>query len=601
MSGIIHINDLKFVIFGSGNDLVRPDSGPGDTLTPGPFFSHPKVPLNSVNYAGQYFFMVSNGNGGEIDAVKDDIAHCTFTPALGSTFDTEGPVDVEVSYYREYAGETVSVNLKQTIEVVDHGTVRVAASALGSIARADLYSDGYAFMRPLTVNTVDTNITSYGVARTVQYLRTLPTEPSSTNPVTKISSFPWRATGLEHIYSYVDASTGPHSSFADTSELENAPTSTLTLINCLFSGADNTCDLSGIANWDVSNVQTFGHVIAGGNYSDYSVLSSWDISGALYFASQAFAGQWPTGMFGGVTDDADLTALSTWKFAPGSYLSNMFSDLNVGWSNLGPTNPIHSTLSGNYLPSWDTANVVSMESMFSGCRSLNNIAVLASWDVSNVTSMTGMFSDCFALGELSAIGDWDVSSVTNMDGMFKLVIYSNRPIPELDTLSPLRDWDTSSVTSMQEMFYGNTQLQSLAGLETWDVSAVTNMMDMFGYCGWLMDIRALSGWTFNTEVMTYNMFGSCYALHDLNGVMVSLSSSSYPDYMFNNSGDTLYIDVNDTYWLYNRYTGIFKDYEGHESATIAGGQTVAYDASYAVNWPYHTSSMFSSNWTNVPA
>ena len=50
MSATIEANDLKFVIFASGHDYTLADSGDGNVQ----IYSHPFVPLNSVNYAGMY-------------------------------------------------------------------------------------------------------------------------------------------------------------------------------------------------------------------------------------------------------------------------------------------------------------------------------------------------------------------------------------------------------------------------------------------------------------------------------------------------------------------------------------------------------------------
>ena len=47
MSATIATKDLKFVIFGSGHDYTRLDSGEGNDGKR--FFSHPFVPLNSTN------------------------------------------------------------------------------------------------------------------------------------------------------------------------------------------------------------------------------------------------------------------------------------------------------------------------------------------------------------------------------------------------------------------------------------------------------------------------------------------------------------------------------------------------------------------------
>ena len=108
MSATIGINDLKFTIFASGHDYTLADSGDGDVQ----IFSHPFMPLNSINRAGFFYFLVPDENGDPMDAVKDDIAHCTFTPALGTAFDTEGETTVECHYHREYvyAEETLVVD-----------------------------------------------------------------------------------------------------------------------------------------------------------------------------------------------------------------------------------------------------------------------------------------------------------------------------------------------------------------------------------------------------------------------------------------------------------------------------------------------------------
>ena len=117
------IEDLNFTIFASGHDYTLADSGDGEVQV----FSHPFVPLNSVNYAGQWYFLVPDENGDSMDCVKDDLAHCTFTPALGATFNTEGEITVDCHYHREYIypEETLVVDktVSQKITVVNHGTV----------------------------------------------------------------------------------------------------------------------------------------------------------------------------------------------------------------------------------------------------------------------------------------------------------------------------------------------------------------------------------------------------------------------------------------------------------------------------------------------
>ena len=117
MSVTIGSGKIKFTIYGHGHERTRRDSGTGEGAR---FFSHPYVPLGSSVYAGQFYFLVPDENGNLIDAVKDDIAHCTFTPSIGSTFSTEGEQIVKVEYEREYASKTIRKTLTQKIQVVDH-------------------------------------------------------------------------------------------------------------------------------------------------------------------------------------------------------------------------------------------------------------------------------------------------------------------------------------------------------------------------------------------------------------------------------------------------------------------------------------------------
>ena len=95
MSATIATNDLSFYIFGSGHDYTLANSGKGEAM----WFSHPFMPKGARAYAGMYYFLVADENGNLIDAVKDDIAHCTFTPALGDTFDTVGEQEIVYDIY----------------------------------------------------------------------------------------------------------------------------------------------------------------------------------------------------------------------------------------------------------------------------------------------------------------------------------------------------------------------------------------------------------------------------------------------------------------------------------------------------------------------
>lgn len=65
----------------------------------------------------------------------------------------------------------------------------------------------------------------------------------------------------------------------------------------------------------------------------------------------------------------------------------------------------------------DTSQATSMESMFSGCSSVENLIDIDRFDTSQVTSCAHMFATCLSLRVVSMDG-WDVSRLSNVDGMF---------------------------------------------------------------------------------------------------------------------------------------------------------------------------------------
>ncbi len=104
MSATISVKNSKFVIFGAGHDYTLADSGEGEKV----FFSHPFMPKGARAYAGQYLIYapVYDDNDETVppvitDVVKEDIAHCTFTPSLGTLFNTVGQQTVKIHYRRE--------------------------------------------------------------------------------------------------------------------------------------------------------------------------------------------------------------------------------------------------------------------------------------------------------------------------------------------------------------------------------------------------------------------------------------------------------------------------------------------------------------------
>ena len=651
------INDLKFVIFGSGHDYTLMNSGAGEGQR---FFSHPYMPLNSVNYRNQYYFLVPDENGNLFDAVKDDYSHCTFTPAIGSSFDTEGEVEVKVHYYREYIHdeETIIVDrtLSQKIEVVDHGAV---ATNYGN--KYSLYDDGYLFFHPSSTSTVTSEMFYHRIG-------------DSFLEVTKVSSLPWRVNSLGgriNAYDY-----GGLLSYCgkydydlnryipvDISELKYADVSNVTSMKYMFQTYGTyIMDYSALEDWDVSKVTDFESAFA--NYGviydeetaylimdDLSFLSKWDVSSAInmrsmfgmfvkslhglenwdisnatditYMLGNTFLtdisalANWDvsnitdfTGLFAGSKSLESLHGLENWDVSNGTNFSAMFSDgASMGYSYDDPDPEREYILSLSAITDWDMSNAQSLNSMFSHSR-LKDLSPIADWDVSNVTSLESTFETCYDLDDISALADWVVSKVTTLANTF----YGT----SITSLEPLADWDVSSVINMMNTFSACHGIQTLDGLENWDVSHVQKFGDVGTYssakgtfqCLRLADISAIANWDTSSAISFRYMFSTCAWLFDLSPLANWDMSHGEIKFMFND--DNVYYSSLLGKRVY--YHGVYGDtyYEDYQGNRYISGvydsdhplQLIDKNASSAQSWNVGSGSgkgAFPSNWINRPS
>ena len=134
-----------------------------------------------------------------------------------------------------------------------------------------------------------------------------------------------------------------------------------------------------------------------------------------------------------------------------------------------------------------TENFRSMDSMFSGCSSLEELD-LSHFDTSKVTTMNQMFWGV-KLENLD-LSNFDTSKVRIFDRMFGY----NDKITKLD----LSGFDTSSATSMSGMFFWYTALKEL-NISNFDTSKVTDMQMMFVNCSSLTNLNLSN---FNTLTVT---------------------------------------------------------------------------------------------------
>ena len=208
-------------------------------------------------------------------------------------------------------------------------------------------------------------------------------------------------------------------------------------------------------------------------------------------------------------------------------MSNMFFDFGDGG--------IERSSFNRDISSWDTSNVVSMNTMFAYADLFNQ--PIGSWDVSSVVDMYGMFYSAEAFDQ--ALANWDTSSVVVMANMFTRAAAFNQPLASWNTSNvtdmsnmfsftdsfnqSLAGWDTISVTNMREMFRNASAFdESLAG---WNTSAVTSMQQMF--LGADLFNQDIGGWDTSNVTEMSDMFNGASAFdQNLSAWCVSLITSA---------------------------------------------------------------------------
>ena len=547
-----NIENLSFTIWGNGHDYTLLDSGKGEVQ----IFSHPFVPLNSVNYAGQYYFLAPDENGEMMDVVKEDMAHITFDPPLGTSFDTVGEVTVKAHYYREYIydEETIVVDkeVEQTIEVVDHGNiVRAAGDYFGVYYCSDIYDDGYAFLRPKNVNDLED----------VEHC-----QPWESDNIKSVSSFFWRTESLGHHKGFL-----PSKNLETIEELKYGDTSRVTKIRGLMIfNYLNDVDLTPVEGWDTHNVTDLSELLSD-CYAQTNLkgLEGWDVSNVTNL------------------DRAFLTCKA-------------LTDISA-------------------LEKWDVGKVTTADKLFSGCAALTDLTPLEKWDVSKLESLEEGFSGTTALTSLHGLENWDVSSLEDIKQCFyrsgitsvaELASWTPHLTSmvgafsesKLTILTGLGGFDTSGVTDMTEVFSVCGKLLSADGIEDWDVSNVTTFYQMFAGDAWLSDVSALAGWSAAATVYD-KMFGNTASI---------LSVSDFSGWDFSNATMGAMFGCFKKHYsggidqdVWENGVGYYFDYAGNTYGYGGVMPLTEYtkDASSAATWNVTGTGLgaFNTIWSNIPS
>lgn len=154
--------------------------------------------------------------------------------------------------------------------------------------------------------------------------------------------------------------------------------------------------------------------------NDISGITNWDASNVVNMSSMFYAADLLT----------DIDALANWDTSSVTDMSGMFA----------------YTLLYNIdaLINWNTTNVTNMNAMFADTHQLADINGASNWNTTNVTDMSGMFYQASILSDISGAASWDTSSVTNISEMFFNAFQIDATI--------LNGWDVSNVIDMSDAF-----------------------------------------------------------------------------------------------------------------------------------------------------
>lgn len=143
---------------------------------------------------------------------------------------------------------------------------------------------------------------------------------------------------------------------------------------------------------------------------------------------------------------------------------------------------------------WDTANVQSLNSTFSGARQFNQD--ISNWNTAKVTDMDNTFTNAYEFNQ--PIQKWDVSKVTTMVAVLAYAKKFNQPIGEWNTArladallalagaekfdQSLAHWDVRQLTNADGLLNGIkiSTLNYDATLMAWQGQAVNNNVKLGG-------------------------------------------------------------------------------------------------------------------------
>lgn len=195
---------------------------------------------------------------------------------------------------------------------------------------------------------------------------------------------------------------------------------------------------------------------------------------------------------------------------PDNFITSKIITLNSTFSNCLKISRINTT-------GWDTQNVTTMASLFSGCRKLVDYGDVSNWNYNKCTTMTSMFANCNSITYLPDFSNKEFPAITTWASIFSYcsnvkgdIVMNNVSLPKATTLA--------------NAFQGLFEIDSLT-TNNWNVPLVTTVTYIFSYLYKCHTLEAI-GWTApKISTWTY-IFYYNYSLKNVNCDLVFTGTSS---------------------------------------------------------------------------
>ena len=236
----------------------------------------------------------------------------------------------------------------------------------------------------------------------------------------------------------------------DISGLSDWDSSQVTNMYAMFAGTKNLPDALALKNWNTSNVTNMGFMFSGDSSMKYIDVSNWDTSKVTSMAAMFQVGK----SFQGDGQLCEILGLGNLDVSNVKDMTCMF---------YGAGKMIQYDIA-----EWDVSNVESMNHMFCDNRSLRSLD-LSRWDVSSIKTIHCMFDDNHKLKTIGDVSHWNTVNLIDAGGWLNHTeSFVGNDYGELD----LSGWDTTKLKAVGEMFsYTNIRTIDLSG---WTFASITN-------------------------------------------------------------------------------------------------------------------------------